>query len=166
MYEGLDKCSHLLHAFGGHYFAAGMTVAPSQIELFKETFEAVANEVLSSEDMIPEIEIDAAIQLKDINQSFYHILEQMEPFGPDNTKPVFCVRNVSNAGCRIVKEDHLRFEVMQDNFSINGIGFQLAEKYERLDRPAKMDIVFTMEENHFNGRTSLQMKVIDFNKAI
>ncbi|MEY3687218.1 MAG: hypothetical protein RIR84_59 [Bacteroidota bacterium] len=166
MYEGLDKCSHLLHAFGGHYFAAGMTVAPSQIELFKETFEAVANEVLSSEDMIPEIEIDAAIQLKDINQSFYHILEQMEPFGPDNTKPVFCVRNVSNAGCRIVKEDHLRFEVMQDNFSINGIGFQLAEKYERLDRPAKMDIVFTIEENHFNGRTSLQMKVIDFNKAI
>jgi len=166
MYEGLDKCSHLLHAFGGHYFAAGMTVAPSQIELFKETFEAVANEVLSSDDMIPEIEIDAAIQLKDINQSFYHILEQMEPFGPDNTKPVFCVRNVSNAGCRIVKEDHLRFEVMQDNFSINGIGFQLAEKYERLDRPAKMDIVFTMEENHFNGRTSLQMKVIDFNKAI
>jgi single-stranded-DNA-specific exonuclease len=166
MYEGLDKCSHLLHAFGGHYFAAGMTVAPSQIELFKETFEAVANEVLSSDDMIPEIEIDAAIQLKDINQSFYHILEQMEPFGPDNTKPVFCVRNVSNTGCRIVKEDHLRFEVMQDNFSINGIGFQLAEKYERLDRPAKMDIVFTMEENHFNGRTSLQMKVIDFNKAI
>lgn len=166
MYEGLDKCSHLLHAFGGHYFAAGMTIAPSQIELFKETFEAVANEVLSSDDMIPEIEIDAAIQLKDINQSFYHILEQMEPFGPDNTKPVFCVRNVSNAGCRIVKEDHLRFEVMQDNFSINGIGFQLAEKYERLDRPAKMDIVFTMEENHFNGRTSLQMKVIDFNKAI
>ena len=166
MYEGLDKCSHLLHAFGGHYFAAGMTIAPSQIELFKETFEAVANEVLSSDDMIPEIEIDAAIQLKDINQSFYHILEQMEPFGPDNTKPVFCVRNVSNAGCRIVKEDHLRFEVMQDNFSINGIGFQLAEKYERLDRPAKMDIVFTIEENHFNGRTSLQMKVIDFNKAI
>lgn len=166
MYEGLDKCSHLLHAFGGHYFAAGMTVAPSQIELFKETFEAVANEVLSSDDMIPEIEIDAEIQLKDINQSFYHILEQMEPFGPDNTKPVFCVRNVSNAGCRIVKEDHLRFEVMQDNFSINGIGFQLAKKYERLDRPAKMDIVFTMEENHFNGRTSLQMKVIDFNKAI
>lgn len=166
MYEGLDKCSHLLHAFGGHYFAAGMTVAPSQIELFKETFEAVANEVLSSDDMIPEIEIDADIQLKDINQSFYHILEQMEPFGPDNTKPVFCVRNVFNAGCRIVKEDHLRFEVMQDNFSINGIGFQLAEKYERLDRPAKMDIVFTMEENHFNGRTSLQMKVIDFNKAI
>lgn len=165
MYEGLDKCSHLLHAFGGHYFAAGMTVAPSQIEMFKETFEAVANDVLSTDDMIPEIEIDAEIQLKDINPSFYHILEQMEPFGPDNTKPIFCVRNVNNVGCRIVKEDHLRFEVMQDNFSINGIGFQLAEKYERLERPAKMDIVFTLEENHFNGRTSLQMKVIDFNKA-
>ena len=165
MYEGLDKCSHLLHAFGGHYFAAGMTIAPSQIELFKETFETVANGMLSTDDMVPEIEIDAEIQLKDIHHSFYHILEQMEPFGPDNTKPVFCVRNVTNVGCRIVKDDHLRFEVMQDNFSINGIGFQLAEKYEKLAHPIKMDIVFTMEENHFNGRTSLQMKVIDFNRA-
>lgn len=165
MYEGLDKCSHLLHAFGGHYFAAGMTIAPSQIELFKETFETVANVMLSTDDMVPEIEIDAEIQLKDIHHSFYHILEQMEPFGPDNTKPVFCVRNVTNVGCRIVKDDHLRFEVMQDNFSINGIGFQLAEKYEKLAHPSKMDIVFTIEENHFNGRTTLQMKVIDFNRA-
>ena len=165
MYEGLDKCSHLLHAFGGHYFAAGMTIAPSQIELFKETFETVANGMLSTDDMVPEIEIDAEIQLKDIHHSFYHILEQMEPFGPDNTKPVFCVRNVTNVGSRIVKDDHLRFEVMQDNFSINGIGFQLAEKYEKLAHPIKMDIVFTIEENHFNGRTTLQMKVIDFNRA-
>jgi single-stranded-DNA-specific exonuclease len=165
MYEGLDKCSHLLHAFGGHYFAAGMTIAPSQIELFKETFETVANGMLSTDDMVPEIEVDAEIQLKDIHHSFYHILEQMEPFGPDNTKPVFCVRNVTNVGCRIVKDDHLRFEVMQDNFSINGIGFQLAEKYEKLAHPIKMDIVFTIEENHFNGRTTLQMKVIDFNGA-
>jgi len=165
MYEGLDKCSHLLHAFGGHYFAAGMTIVPSQIELFKETFETVANSMLSTDDMVPEIEIDAEIQLKDIHHSFYHILEQMEPFGPDNTKPVFCVRNVTNVGCRIVKDVHLRFEVMQDNFSINGIGFQLAEKYEKLAHPIKMDIVFTIEENHFNGRTTLQMKVIDFNRA-
>jgi single-stranded-DNA-specific exonuclease len=165
MYEGLDKCSHLLHAFGGHYFAAGMTIAPSQIELFKETFETVANGMLSTDDMVPEIEVDAEIQLKDIHHSLYHILEQMEPFGPDNTKPVFCVRNVTNVGCRIVKDDHLRFEVMQDNFSINGIGFQLAEKYEKLAHPIKMDIVFTIEENHFNGRTTLQMKVIDFNGA-
>ena len=165
IYDGLDRCSHLLQAFGGHYFAAGMTVAPSQINVFKEAFEAVANDVLSTDDMIPEIEIDAEIGLKDINNSFYNILQQMEPFGPNNARPVFCARNVLNAGCRIVKEDHLRFEVMQDNFAINGIGFQLAEKYEKLDRPHKMDIVFTLDENHFNGRTSLQMKVIDFNAA-
>jgi len=70
IYEGLDRCSHLLHAFGGHYFAAGMTVAPSHIHLFKEAFEAVANDILSSNDMIPEIEIDAAIELKDYQQFF------------------------------------------------------------------------------------------------
>jgi len=163
IYEGLDRCSHLLHAFGGHYFAAGMTVAPSHIHLFKEAFEAVANDILTSNDMIPEIEIDAAIELKDINNSFYGILQQMEPFGPENTRPIFCVRGVLNVGCKIVKEYHLRFEVMQEGYSINGIGFQLAQKYENLNRPQKMDIVFTLDENYFNGRTSLQMKVIDFN---
>jgi len=68
-----------------------------------------------------------------------------------------------NVGCKIVKEDHLRFEVMQEGYSINGIGFQLAQKYENLNRPQKMDIVFTLDENYFNGRTTLQMKVIDFN---
>ncbi|MFZ9263087.1 MAG: single-stranded-DNA-specific exonuclease RecJ [Chitinophagaceae bacterium] len=166
IYEGLDKCSHLLHAFGGHYFAAGMTIAPDQIELFKSTFESIANATLEAEDMIPEIEIDAEIKIKDINQAFYNIMQQMEPFGPENNRPVFCIRNVKNIGCRIVKDEHLRFEVAQEGMIITGIGFNLAQKYEQLNRPDLMDIVFSIEENIFNGRTSLQMKVIDFNHPI
>ena len=166
IYEGLDKCSHLLHAFGGHYFAAGMTIAPDQLELFKSTFESIANATLEAEDMIPEIEIDAEIKIKDINQAFYNIMQQMEPFGPENNRPVFCIRNVKNIGCRIVKDEHLRFEVAQEGMIITGIGFNLAQKYEQLNRPDLMDIVFSIEENIFNGRTSLQIKVIDFNHPI
>ena len=162
IYEGLDRCSHLLKAFGGHYFAAGMTISPEHIATFKNEFELFANEVLTEEDMIPEIEIDTEIQLKDISMSFYHILQQMEPFGPENPKPVFCVRNVQNTGCRIVKEDHVRFEISQDGLSMNGIGFNLAKKFEEMHHPPYMDIAFTLEENQYNGRTSLQMKVIDF----
>ena len=89
----------------------------------------------------------------------------MEPFGPENPKPVFCVKNAQNIGCKIVKEDHLRFDIVQDGVRMNGIGFNLADKYEALEYPEKLDIVFTIEENYFNGKTSLQMKVIDFNIA-
>ena len=165
IYEGLDKCSHLLKAFGGHYFAAGMTISPDHISTFKTEFENIANEILTEEDMIPEIEIDTEIQLKDLNLSFYNILQQMEPFGPENPKPVFCVKNTQNIGCKIVKEDHLRFDIVQDGVRMNGIGFNLADKYEALEYPEKLDIVFTIEENYFNGKTSLQMKVIDFKIA-
>ena len=165
IYEGLDKCSHLLKAFGGHYFAAGMTISPDHISTFKTEFENIANEILTEEDMIPEIEIDTEIQLKDLNLSFYNILQQMEPFGPENPKPVFCVKNTQNIGCKIMKEDHLRFDIVQDGVRMNGIGFNLADKYETLGNPEKLDIVFTIEENYFNGKTSLQMKVIDFNIA-
>jgi len=112
--------------------------------------------------MIPEIEIDAAIQLSDLNQSFYNILQQMEPFGPDNTKPIFCVKNAQNIGCRVVKEEHVRFEIAQDGHIMNGIGFNLAKKYEALNRPNHLDVVFVLDENHFNGKTTLQMKVLDF----
>lgn len=165
IYEGLDKCSHLLKAFGGHYFAAGMTIPPEHILAFKTEFENIANEILTEDDMVPEIEIDTEIQLKDLSFSFYNILQQMEPFGPENPKPVFCVKNVLNNGCKIVKEDHLRFEIAQDGTRMSGIGFNLAHKFEMLGQPEKLDIVFTLEENYFNGKNSLQMKVIDFNIA-
>lgn len=165
IYEGLDKCSHLLKAFGGHYFAAGMTISPEDISAFKTEFENIANEILTEDDMVPEIEIDTEIQLKDLSFSFYNILQQMEPFGPENPKPLFCVKNALNNGCKIVKEDHLRFEVVQDGVRMSGIGFNLAEKYAMLGQPEKLDIVFALEENYFNGKTSLQMKVIDFKVA-
>jgi single-stranded-DNA-specific exonuclease len=162
IYDALDRCSEFLHAFGGHYFAAGMTIAPQHLSSFIDKFESVANDVLTENDMIPEIEIDAAIQLSNLNQSFYNILQQMEPFGPDNTKPIFCVKNAQNIGCRVVKEEHVRFEIAQDGHIMNGIGFNLAKKYEALNRPNHLDVVFVLDENHFNGKTTLQMKVLDF----
>ena len=165
IYEGLDQCSELLHAFGGHYFAAGMTIDPKNIHPFKEKFESVASDLLEAEDMVPEIEIDSEIQLKDLNLSYYNILEQMEPFGPENPKPVFCVKKVKNLGCRIVKEHHVRFDVSQNGFRMNGIGFNLANKFEALNHPEELDIAFTLEENVFNGKITLQMKVIDFKKS-
>jgi single-stranded-DNA-specific exonuclease len=115
--------------------------------------------------MIPELEIHAELTLEDLTPNFYNILEQMEPFGPENPKPVFCIRNVNNTGCRIVKEEHVRFEVEKNGLKITGIGFGMAEKYNLLEQNSTLDIVFHLEENNFRDVTTLQLKVIDFDIA-
>jgi single-stranded-DNA-specific exonuclease len=89
----------------------------------------------------------------------------MEPFGPENQRPVFCMKALNNIGSKIVKNDHVRFDVEKDGFKVQGIGFNLGEKFASLPYDASLDIVFTLEENHYNNRTSLQMKVIDFKSS-
>ncbi len=162
IHDGLEHCSDLLFGFGGHYFAAGMTLLPENFSAFKERFENVAATTLQNDQMIPVLDIHAEVTLEDLTPGFFKILEQMEPFGPDNPKPVFCLRQVNNNGCRIVKDDHVRFEVEKNGRRISGIGFGLAEKFKQLEDAEKLDIVFHLEENNFRDITSLQLKVIDF----
>lgn len=162
IHDGLEHCSDLLFGFGGHYFAAGMTLLPEHLSAFKEKFENIAHSTLRDDQMIPVLEIHAEVLLQDLSPAFLKILDQMEPFGPENPKPVFCLRNVNNTGCRIVKEEHVRFEVEKNGLRINGIGFGLAEKFKTMDNPSQLDIVFHLEENNFRDVISLQLKVIDF----
>ena len=161
IHEGLEECKDLLIGFGGHYFAAGMTMAPENIEQFKKKFDEAVSSKLTPDDFIPVINIDAEVTLGELTPSFFSIQEQMEPFGPENLKPVFCVRNVNNIGCKIVKENHVRFVVEQDGIIFNGIGFNLAEKYLAIPKEDTLDLVFTLDENTFNQQTSLQLKVTD-----
>ena len=94
--------------------------------------------------------------------SFYNIITQMEPFGPDNMRPVFITKNIFDTGySKIVKEEHVRFVVKQDNIVITGIGFNMAEKFYLLQMNKPLDIVFTLDENEWNVQKSLQLKVID-----
>ena len=165
IHDALEQCSDLLIGFGGHYFAAGMTLFPENLHAFQNRFEEIADATLSEDQLVAEILVDAVIDLKDITPSFYNILRQMEPFGPENPHPIFCVRNVRNTGTRIVKADHVRFEVEQSGHSITGIGFGLAEKFQRISSTEFMDIIFSVEENHFRDSITLQMKVVDFDAA-
>jgi len=113
--------------------------------------------------LIPELVIDAEIQFSDINQKFYDILCQMEPFGPDNLRPVFVVRNLTDTGySKIVKEDHIRFSLSQQHIIYTGIGFNLAHKFHLINEKKPLDVVFTLDENEWNGNKHLQLKVIDF----
>ena len=163
LYEAIHACKEYLLGYGGHFAAAGMTLELNQVNAFREKFEEVVSASIAPELLIPEIVIDAEISLKEIKQSFYDIISQMEPFGPDNLRPVFLVKNVMDNGwSKIVKEQHIRFALKQDNVTIYGIGFGMADKFYLLQQKQPLDVVFTIDVNEWNGSSSLQIRVIDF----
>lgn len=165
IHDALHECASLLENFGGHFFAAGMTLSPENLPAFKEKFEQVVGDTISEESLFPEIQIDAEIYLKDITVSFNKIIQQFEPFGPTNLQPVFISKKVrdKNGACRIVKEDHIRFVVEQENMpgSITGIGFGLSEKFPIIQSGEPFDLVYHIAENEWQGNKSLQIKVLD-----
>ncbi len=167
LYEAIYACREHLLGYGGHFAAAGMTLLPENVQAFADAFERVVSEQITDNLLIPEILIDATISFSEITPSFHSILHQMEPFGPDNTRPVFIARNVTDTGfSKIVKEQHIRFVVKQHNISFTGIGFNMADKFHLLQMNAPVDIVFTIDENEWNGEKKLQLKMIDFRLAV
>jgi single-stranded-DNA-specific exonuclease len=162
LYEAIHACREYLLGYGGHFAAAGMSLLPQNVEAFANKFEAVVAATIEDHLLIPEIIIDTLISFKEISTSFYNILCQMEPFGPENMRPVFVAKNVWDTGySKIVKDLHIRFVVKQDNFTLTGIGFNLAGKFHLLQLQKPIDIVFTIDENEWNGTTTLQLKVVD-----
>jgi single-stranded-DNA-specific exonuclease len=163
VYGALQQCEDLLIGYGGHFYAAGMTLELDKIEAFKTRFEEVVAATIGPDSLIPEIVIDAEIRFAELTRKFYSIICQMEPFGPDNLRPVFIARNVMDAGfSKIVKDTHIRFCLKQDGIIFNGIGFGMADKFHLLENKCPLDIVFTLDENEWNNEKRLQLKVIDF----
>lgn len=162
LYEAVHACKEHLLGYGGHFAAAGMTLDIANIEAFATAFEKEVRARITEDQLVPEIIIDSTIQFNEINPTFYKILCQMEPFGPDNMRPVFIAHNVMDTGfSKIVKEQHLKFSVKQNNISFNGIGFNMANKFPLLQSKQNVDLIFTIDENDFQGNISLQLKVID-----
>jgi single-stranded-DNA-specific exonuclease len=162
VYEAIHQCKDLLLGYGGHFYAAGMTLESNKVEAFCERFEEVVQATIHPELLIPEIVIDAEVALSDIRKPFYDILCQMEPFGPDNLRPTFMAKKVFNTGwSKVVKEAHIKFSVQQNGVRMNGIGFNMSEKMPLLLTGQPLDIVFKIDENEWNGETTLQLKVID-----
>ncbi len=163
IYEALHACRDLLEAYGGHFYAAGMTLLPQNLDSFRERFEEVVAGTIKPSQLNPEIGIDAVLSFADITPAFYNILRQFEPFGPANPRPVFMTRGVHNYRglSRVVKDSHIRFVVHErGGVSMDGIGFGLAAKFPYVDA-GPFDMVYGVEENVFQGTTRLQLKVID-----
>lgn len=166
VYEAIHQCKDLLMGYGGHFYAAGMTMSPDNVVPFQLRFEEVVSSIITDDLLIPEITIDAEVKLKDLTPSFFNIISQMEPFGPDNTKPVFIVRNVVDTGySKVVKDLHLKLVITQDNIVYSGIAFNAAKQYELLLEKHPVDLVFTLDENEWNGNKYLQMKIIDLRRS-
>ncbi|MFI5188326.1 MAG: single-stranded-DNA-specific exonuclease RecJ, partial [Chitinophagales bacterium] len=162
LYEAVHACKEHLIGYGGHFAAAGMTIELDKIEAFRNKFEEVVSTTISPELLIPEIVIDSEINFKDITWPLYNIISQMEPFGPENLRPHFLVKNVFDTGySKILKEQHLRFVLQQDNVTLSGIGFGMADRLPLLQIKKPVDIVFKIDENEWNGQKSLQLRIID-----
>ncbi|MEP7229091.1 MAG: single-stranded-DNA-specific exonuclease RecJ [Ginsengibacter sp.] len=162
LYEAIHACREHLIGYGGHFAAAGMTMYAQNLEAFSNKFEEVVSSNIEPHLLIPEIRIDAEISFKNITKNFYGIISQMEPYGPENLRPVFITKNVLDTSwSKIVKELHIRFVVKHDDKIFTGIGFNMAEKFHLLQMKKPIDIVYTIDENEWNGEATLQLKVID-----
>lgn len=164
VYDAIDACSDLLEHFGGHKYAAGLSLRPENFEQFKQRFEHIVSESLDEEDMVPEIEIDANLQLKDINSKFFRIMRQFAPFGPGNEAPIFRTCGVIDTGyVRLIKDKHLKLAVIHpriSGFPIEAIAFQQGKFFEHIKEGNTFDICYSVEENEMNGMLQLNIKDI------
>ncbi len=165
VYDAIDHCSDLLEHFGGHKYAAGLSLKPEKFEAFKAKFESYVSEHLSEEMMVPEIEIDALLSLNKIDSKFFRILKQFAPFGPGNMSPVFKAEKVVDAGLsKIVGANHLKLNVIHQLISglpFPAIAFQQAEYFEHIRKGLPFDICYHLEENEWNGNVKLQLNIKD-----
>jgi single-stranded-DNA-specific exonuclease len=165
VYEALQNCSKYIEQFGGHKYAAGLSIKEQNFRAFKQAFENEVDKTLALHLRTPELLIDAEIQLSAVTPKFYRILKQFAPFGPQNMAPVFMTSDVVDTGyAKCVGEDdkHLKISVAQHNGEpINGIGFGLGDKLPYVANKSTFSIAYAIDENQWNGRISLQLKLKD-----
>ena len=163
IYEAIKECEDLCEKFGGHMYAAGLTIKSENFDLFKIKFENIVRKKIHPEQKINVIDIDLEIDLDSIDARFYRILKQFEPFGPDNLNPIFSTENLNiNGPLRFIGEDksHVKLELNTKSAKINAIGFGIASKFKSLKKQ-KIDLCYTLNENYWNNKTTIQLNIKD-----
>ncbi len=163
VYEAIAECADLLEQYGGHKYAAGVTLPTENVEAFQKKFEEVVARNITQEQTKPVIKADAVIFLDEINERFYKVISQMGPFGPRNMQPVFVSENLFATNARVLKGQHLKFTVKQDgtDAAFDVIGFGLGEYMDFIDSGMRFHMAYTVDENEFRGVTSLQLMIKD-----
>ncbi|MEI6175178.1 MAG: single-stranded-DNA-specific exonuclease RecJ [Bacteroidota bacterium] len=165
VYEAVDACSDLLEHFGGHKFAAGLSLKPENLDAFLERFEATVSERLAGIELVPEVEIDESLPLSAINSRFFNVLKQFAPFGPGNMAPLFMTKGVVDAGgSRIVGKNHLKLSVVHPEIAggpFSAIAFQQGEQFGLIEKQIPFNICYHVEENEWNGAVNIQLNIKD-----
>jgi single-stranded-DNA-specific exonuclease len=165
VYDAIDACSDLLEHFGGHKFAAGLSLKPENLDKFKKRFEEAVAERLQGIELMPEIEVDMELPLYSISSRFYSILKQFAPFGPGNMSPIFRTDGVIDAeGSRVVGKNHLKLNIAHPEIPggpFAGIAFQQGVHFRLIEKKIPFNICYNIEENEWNGTRSLQLNVKD-----
>jgi len=163
LHEAISQCEDLLEQFGGHMYAAGLTMKKENLPAFKAKFEQVVAASIKEHMLHASLEIDEEIPVSRITDKFFQIVEQMAPFGPGNMQPTFVVRRVQAKAVRLLKEQHLKFDVCCPDTGqrISAIGFQMAEFYKGLEDGKNFDLCFQIQENEYLGKKTLQLLVKD-----
>ena len=167
LYQAVESCSDLLENFGGHMYAAGLTMKPENVEEFTRRFHAYVEEHIDPKLLVPQVDIDAELLFSDITPSFRAVLSRFQPFGPGNTAPVFVTKGVSNRGdAKLVgaEREHLKMDLTQrqkPNTTIGAIAFQQPTHYEWISNGRPIDVCYSIVENHYRGTTTPQLRVKD-----
>jgi single-stranded-DNA-specific exonuclease len=165
LYQAIESCSDLLESFGGHMFAAGLTLKQENLQQFRERFEKFVSETIRDEHLVPSINVDEEIPLEDVTPELYRNLERFQPFGPDNTAPVFVSRRVKTLACQPVGNNgmHLKLSFARHNGEpVGAIAFGQADMIETFrESGGVVDIAYSVELNEFRGKTSVQLNIKD-----
>ncbi len=167
LYQAIEACSDLLESFGGHMFAAGLTLKKDNIETFRTRFEQHVCNTITEEQLLPRVLADAVLEFDEINEEFFSVLNRFQPFGPENMSPVFVSKNVFDSGTgRMVGSsgEHLKLDLCQDNpcgRSVPAIAFNQANHFEHIKAGKPIDICYSVEMNEFRGQRNLQLNIKD-----
>ena len=162
IYEVIDSCSDLLTKYGGHRFAAGLTMPIENYETFKERFESLVKEKIRPIQRKPSLEIDTEIQFSNITAFFLKVLDQMEPFGPENMTPLFLTQNLIGGNIKEMgkNREHLRLTLVDGNIQMPAVAFNMGE-FSKDFQYRRFDVVYSIEENHWKGNSYLQLNIRD-----
>jgi single-stranded-DNA-specific exonuclease len=167
LYQAIEECNDLLENFGGHKYAAGLTMKLNNVSAFQERFEKVVNGLIHPDQLIPVVEIDTELQLSEINEKFFRVLKQFQPFGPENMAPVFLAENVSDNGSGKpvgMNSEHLKLSLVheKDPYKVfPAIAFQQGKLHSKISGGQGFDICYSLDENVFRGEATIQINIKD-----
>lgn len=164
LYSAISKCAHLCEKFGGHKYAAGLSIKKENLDQFIKEFEVAVSKSIKDDQLIPRINIDKEIEINDVDDKLYRIIKQFSPFGPKNLSPIFVSRGVVDNGYGKqvgTEKTHLRVNLKRSKDSISGIGFSMGSFFENIKDNQEFDVCYSLDENEWNGKKSLQLRLRD-----